>query len=420
MKIPRNSPCPCGSEKKYKHCCHGKAFSWEIDQDGSFQRLLPIEAPLKNLLNDMREDFLRHFEREPGDGDALFLAKYQLSSFDFNRKITETMEKVGLDPAHIYAFQKTGYLITNDNLNVAPGAAIQEWEDAITEFDLYGGDPEASEEGKEFDRLLMLLVEEIDSFIFLFGLVSDKFLNSPSLPEPTDSDTVMSPSQYQALCISRTHRTLRSIKILLIEHMADDVLKLTRTMYENYLHMVFVGAKPEKVIDLVDAVLGLRSGTHHYKSSPNGKEDKRIIVNSNTGTEYSSHISSYRMAETSTVEGDLEFYDFFYRMTSDLIHPSVFSLDGYFSDEGLDAVKPHMYEEGVIFSIAVALMVAERILVMEKCPPIVQQDVKTVLARITKTLIQTLNILNVWQQNMGADKSEIELLLRRFGCIDQG
>jgi hypothetical protein len=24
MKVGRNDPCPCGSGKKYKHCCYGK------------------------------------------------------------------------------------------------------------------------------------------------------------------------------------------------------------------------------------------------------------------------------------------------------------------------------------------------------------------------------------------------------------
>ena len=23
-KVSRNAPCPCGSGKKYKHCCYGK------------------------------------------------------------------------------------------------------------------------------------------------------------------------------------------------------------------------------------------------------------------------------------------------------------------------------------------------------------------------------------------------------------
>ncbi len=27
-KLSRNAPCPCGSGKKYKHCCWDKGFEW--------------------------------------------------------------------------------------------------------------------------------------------------------------------------------------------------------------------------------------------------------------------------------------------------------------------------------------------------------------------------------------------------------
>ena len=33
-RLSRNSPCPCGSGKKYKHCCHNKGFEWVAD-DGT-------------------------------------------------------------------------------------------------------------------------------------------------------------------------------------------------------------------------------------------------------------------------------------------------------------------------------------------------------------------------------------------------
>jgi hypothetical protein len=32
-RISRNPPCPCGSGKKYKHCCYGKG----VEDDGEIQ-----------------------------------------------------------------------------------------------------------------------------------------------------------------------------------------------------------------------------------------------------------------------------------------------------------------------------------------------------------------------------------------------
>ena len=30
-----NAPCPCGSGKKYKHCCWDKGFEWVEDEAGT-------------------------------------------------------------------------------------------------------------------------------------------------------------------------------------------------------------------------------------------------------------------------------------------------------------------------------------------------------------------------------------------------
>ena len=40
QKISRNDPCPCGSGKKYKHCCIGKDTDWSA-RPGAVRRLLP-------------------------------------------------------------------------------------------------------------------------------------------------------------------------------------------------------------------------------------------------------------------------------------------------------------------------------------------------------------------------------------------
>jgi hypothetical protein len=32
-KLSRNARCPCGSGKKYKHCCYGKRFDYEEDHE---------------------------------------------------------------------------------------------------------------------------------------------------------------------------------------------------------------------------------------------------------------------------------------------------------------------------------------------------------------------------------------------------
>jgi hypothetical protein len=43
-KISRNDPCPCGSGKKFKHCCIGKDIDWEARQAPA-RRPLAFPAP---------------------------------------------------------------------------------------------------------------------------------------------------------------------------------------------------------------------------------------------------------------------------------------------------------------------------------------------------------------------------------------
>ena len=33
-KLSRNADCPCGSGRKYEHCCWGKGFEWQEDEEG--------------------------------------------------------------------------------------------------------------------------------------------------------------------------------------------------------------------------------------------------------------------------------------------------------------------------------------------------------------------------------------------------
>jgi hypothetical protein len=197
------------------------------------------------------------------------------------------------------------------------------------------------------------------------------------------------------------------------ERMPDDVLKLARSIYENYLHVVFVGSHPTNLYDLVDAKLGLRGGTHRYKTKKDGSDDKRHIVDIRTGLEYLGHIPAYRMAESSELVEDQLFFDFFYSRTSEFLHPSAATLDGYVSKDGLDPLKPHMYEEGVIFSACVACMVADRISSMSGCPSQLANDAETVVKRVKSILLELLEQLDIWQQRFGTESGDVSLLQRR-------
>ena len=50
-------------------------------------------------------------------------------------KIVEAMKEAGIDPAIIYAYEKTGRLVTEENRNLLSDADLDEWQAAIEEYE---------------------------------------------------------------------------------------------------------------------------------------------------------------------------------------------------------------------------------------------------------------------------------------------
>jgi len=130
-KLSRNAPCPCGSGKKYKHCCIRKDFDWVEMEDGSFGRSLPLSEEVLDILEGQRRSFVAQHGREP-----THLFEGAPHSELIEHLTVEAMKKADIEPALIYAYEKTNGLLLNDrNENMALDADIAEWEAAINEYE---------------------------------------------------------------------------------------------------------------------------------------------------------------------------------------------------------------------------------------------------------------------------------------------
>jgi SEC-C motif len=57
-RISRNAPCPCGSGKKYKHCCYKKGFDWVQEEDGTVGKSIPMTEAVKEVFQQARQAFI--------------------------------------------------------------------------------------------------------------------------------------------------------------------------------------------------------------------------------------------------------------------------------------------------------------------------------------------------------------------------
>jgi hypothetical protein len=146
-RISRNAPCPCGSGQKYKHCCHSKGFEYVEDEQGDVYRSTPLSDEMKTVLGQQRQKFLEKYGREPGPTDPVFFDLPPLEHVE--HALVEGMKEAGLDPAFIYAFEKTGLLVTEQNQHLIPEKDLDEWDEAIREYEAKHGGARPRPKGRQ-------------------------------------------------------------------------------------------------------------------------------------------------------------------------------------------------------------------------------------------------------------------------------
>lgn len=132
-KLSRNAPCPCGSGKKYKHCCYGKGFDYEEGDDGTLFKSIPLTDDTKAVLDEQRQKFIEKHGREPGPNDPVFIDMPPLEHVE--HQTVEAMKRARINPAFIYAYEKTGRIVTEDNQHLLSEADLAEWQEAIAEYE---------------------------------------------------------------------------------------------------------------------------------------------------------------------------------------------------------------------------------------------------------------------------------------------
>jgi hypothetical protein len=130
-KLSRNAPCPCGSGKKYKHCCLGKDFDWMETDDGRIARRVPLSDEVMDIFDGLRES---HIARHGVAPERIFEGAPPLELIE--HWTVEAMKKSGIEPALIHAFERTnGLLVGAHNESKVPGADVDAWEAAIDEYE---------------------------------------------------------------------------------------------------------------------------------------------------------------------------------------------------------------------------------------------------------------------------------------------
>jgi integrase len=114
--------------------------SYTTNEDGS--RSIPLSPEAAEIFKEQERKFREKFGRAPGPDDPIFFDESaDTPRFDGQKKIdehtqamTDAMTLAGTPPHLIYAFRKTGRIVSERNMQFLTDEELQEWNDAVDEF----------------------------------------------------------------------------------------------------------------------------------------------------------------------------------------------------------------------------------------------------------------------------------------------
>lgn len=101
MKLGRNDPCPCGSGKKFKKCCQDQAV---------------VSAAVQRFQENYATRLTAHQEQT-------------------HQQMIEAMKANGMDPAYIYAAEKSGVIVFQETMHLLSPEELERFQSAYEEFE---------------------------------------------------------------------------------------------------------------------------------------------------------------------------------------------------------------------------------------------------------------------------------------------
>jgi len=313
---PVGAPCPCDSGLTYRECCKQKAFRFEVDERGKVHKALKIHPRLKPVLEDAASRFRKMFGRKPGPGDPVLFDQHLIGEDEYWQHARTAGQAAGIREELIFAWRRSGFIVGQHSRKLMPENEYQEWKEAIDEYFTLkedGADPFfvfTYLSAKEYDHY-KALVEQLDHAIIALGFAL------------TDPKRSKEPATYfRYLLMSRSLRSLRTIREMYNTRYDDDCLSIARAVYEAYLRMKLLRIEPASA-ERFAAMLAHEMGAYKTKLKKSGQPDYTACVDPETGKEYRITISNTEILKISDFPLDEALYYGLYPLLSGFAHPDV-------------------------------------------------------------------------------------------------
>lgn len=330
-EIEDNTICPCGSRKIYKKCCKKKAYKWEISETGDIIKTIPMELEVLLQLEKMKKLFIDMFGREPEDKRILCNIPDDKIKYDPN--LIRMMRNDGINEALIYAYYKTGLLVTNNNRNFISDIDYILWKTSKKEYNQLVNQEISNEinviQAVAFANSILreICFKYFEQFDFILGM----FI---SLTQDQKQDynffNISCILDFLAYCAHRTQKNIITVKQLIKEGMVENALATVRFIFESYLNAAVYSKDIDLFNEKVLPLAGLDNGTHSRVLKNDGIVARYSIKDNHTNKIFNTKISVKDLAEKSN-KNNQDFYTILYGDLSQYIHIDVLAAKKYFS-----------------------------------------------------------------------------------------
>ncbi len=372
-------------------------------------KIIPLSEEAVGILKAERARFVNLFGREPGDSDPVFLDMNVMTTNEtLQEEIAKRLETDGLPPAEVYAYRKTGLWITKENRANITKAEMREWEHAKTEYERLGETAYDDHDDPGADEFLGTLVPEylncltVMAFALSHGRTQNVTKESHALLD------------YVCFCFTKSLKSMRAIGVLTEDFFGEDGLIIARSIYENYLHAVFLLKNPAFVEDLFAARVGLILGTHEYKKNNSGKPNYSVIIDKSTGKELNGRVTTKFMAKRSPYPEDVEIQQQLYDFLSSYTHPDVMAMESYVIDGQFDHRQSAMFVEAYSLGFIFGTLLLDCAASYEMFDKQMTADVRNYLGRIRPFLLQ----IHIAHQERSSIGDLFETLSRRLARVN--
>jgi len=328
-KWDKDEYCPCGSGKRYKNCCQKKSIKYYKSKNkNEYIKSIPINPILEPIFYNERLKFKQLFGRTPDKDDYVqggILLK------DFNRVIKLYKRKDTENAALLYAYNKTGIIPWEGNMDLLPDVEINNFKLHIKEYTrrmkskIKNGNADILQVAETMNYLLNTVVsEKIDDMIYVLNLFVNFYSNSNKEEKDFQIKNI---KDFLVFCAYKASISLKSLDTLVSEEYYDSAMATDRTLFEILINIRAYKNNPDLFKEKILSIAGLEQGTCQ-------KISKNIIEDMETKEKYKFGIQKKQLAEKAG-KNYKDLYDIFYEKASSFIHVDVSNTKKIFSDYDL-------------------------------------------------------------------------------------